>query len=84
MNKVYVLLKKAYVNSIGFPYFEIVPEPPQQLGFADKLATLEPGECVDVFKSVKTTQGVLVEIFRVSNFDGQAQQELLESFTMEK
>jgi hypothetical protein len=84
MSKVYVLLKKAYVKSVGFPTFDILTDPPQELAFGEKLAALEPGECVDVFKAAGEVGRMQVQIFRVSNINGQPKEELLEQLLMER
>lgn len=82
MSKVYVLLKKVQSRGITVPGYQILPEPPIELGFSQKLAVLEPGEYIEVCKCEisEDFHELLINSYKVINQDGQAVEEFVESY----
>ncbi len=83
MSKVYVLFVKRFpTDGESYVYlttYEIHYEPKE-----DKVAELEPGDCVDVFRCELTEDktAIICYLYRVSNIDGKAQEEFMETFMM--
>jgi hypothetical protein len=86
MNQVYVLLKKMYSNNVMVPGYEIIDHPPAQLEPKTKLATLEPGEYVEVSKCEVSSDlsELRINAYRVINQDGVAREEYVESYSLER
>lgn len=79
MNKVYVLFVKQFGKEgyVYLPTYEIHYDPVQ-----GKVAELNPGDCIDAYKATLSEDGTYVkmELYRVSNIEGKAQEEFTESF----
>lgn len=83
MSKVYVLFVKRF-PAVGdtyayLPTYEIHYQPKE-----GKVAELDPGDCVDVFRCELSEDkaATICYLYRISNIDGKAQEEYLETFTM--
>jgi hypothetical protein len=86
---IYVLLKKHREEGIVLPYFEVLTELPELIDHARpnrplKLITLELGECVDVARFFLSDNQFyyVVEECRISNIDGEAQEEIIQAYTL--
>lgn len=64
------------------PTYEILTSKPAE----GKMAALEPGECLDLFKCSLSEDGTYVtcDLFRVSNIDSVVAEEQTESFFIER
>lgn len=80
---IFVALRKKREHDTTVPYFEICDRPPILEG-RDKSITLEDGDCVDacIVSFSNDLTYIIVELYRVSNVDNVAKQELLETFTL--
>ena len=78
----WVYINKVVENGTYLPSYEIRTEKPIE----GKMAALEPGECVDVFKcSISEDRShVIVNQFCVSNIDDNLIEELTESYCLKR
>lgn len=86
---VHIVLQKEYdlSNRLLSKYsFYPVAEPPITLPTFAKVVSIQPGEYIDAYECTPNQDftHVDIRIYRLSNIDGVLQQELLESFFMEK
>lgn len=86
MSKVYILFVKHFPklpdeSYVYLPTYEIHYSPVQ-----GKVAELNPDECIDVYKATlsEDESHVKMELYRVSNIDGQAKEEFTESFLIDR
>ena len=86
MSQVYVLFKKFFSQVALVPTYEIVDLPPTVLEPKTKLATLEPGEYVEVSKCEISPdlKELRVNAYKVINDNGVAREEFVESYTFER
>ncbi len=89
MSTIHILLQKEYHldNRLLSKYtFYEVPEPPATLPQHAKVVSIQPGEYIDAYQCIPSADfsHVDITIWKLSNVDGHLQQELLESFFMEK
>lgn len=83
MSKIYLQMKKVYQKTLSPPY-SILDQPPEQI--TRGTVGLDLDECVDACTCVPSENGkeLHMHIWRISNIDGQIQEQLLESFFLEK
>lgn len=90
MSKVYILFTRNYPKDDGnytyLPKFEVHSKTPKTKGPKDKVAELDVGECVDVYKATLSEDEsyVKMELFTISNIDGKSQETFTESFFLER
>ena len=89
MSTIHIILQKEYdLNNrlLSKYYFYTVSELPTTLPQHAKLVSLQPGECIDAYQCTPNADfsQADISIYRLSNVEGQLEQELLESFFMEK
>lgn len=86
MKPVYVIIKKVFSQVALVPGYEIVEQPPAVMAPKTKLATLEPGEYVEVSKCEISSdlKELRVNAYRVINDNGLAKEEFVESYTFER
>ena len=90
MSKIYILFTRNYPKDDGnytyLPKFEVHGKKPKTKGPKDKVAELDIGECVDVYKATLSEDQsyVKMELFTISNVDGKAQEAFTESFLLER
>lgn len=90
MSKVYILFTRNYPkddgNYVYLPTYEIHSKKPKAKGIKDKVAELNPNECVDVYKATLSEDHsyVKMDLFTISNIDGKAQETFTESFLLER
>jgi hypothetical protein len=86
MSQVYVIVKKVFSQVALVPGYEIVDQPPEVLAPKTKLATLEPGEYVEVSKCEISSdlKELRVNAYKVINDNGTAKEEFIESYTFER
>jgi len=78
----YVLVKKNVDQGAYVPTYEIHTTKPAE----GKIAALEPGECVDVFKCSLSKDGTYItcDLFNVANIDGNVSETYKETFYLQK
>jgi hypothetical protein len=79
---IYVVFQKELDHGKLLPRFQILTEPPNH---NHRVYKLEPGECIDAaqifFGNDKMTY-IRIDLYLVSNIDGQAKTDFVESYTM--
>jgi hypothetical protein len=79
---IYVVLQKELDHEKLLPRFQVLLEPPNH---NHRVYKLEPGECMDaaqIFFGDDTMTWIRIDVYLVSNIDGQVKSELTESYTM--
>lgn len=82
MNKIYVVFVKELDRGKPLPRFQILTEPPNH---NKRVFVLEPGECIDAaqcFFGDDNKNYVRIELHTISNIDGYAKNDFVESYTM--
>ncbi len=82
MIPIYVAFHKELDHGKFLPRFTVLTEPPQH---THRVYKVEPGEYIDAARVSFEDDSMTfthIELYRVSNIDGQAKQELIESYYM--
>lgn len=78
----YVVVKKTVTDNTYLPTYSVAYEQPEP---GVKNALLTPGDCVCLSKcSLVQVDEVRIEVWKISNVDGQVKEEHLETFSLEK
>ncbi len=78
---IYVVFQKELDHGKLLPRFHVLTEPPDH---NHRVYALEPGECIDAAQCFfgDDMTYTRIDLYRVSNIDGQPKSELMESYTM--
>ena len=79
---IYVVFQKELDHGKLLPRFQILSEPPTH---NHRVYKLELGECMDaaqIFFGDDTMTWIRIDLYLISNIDGQTKGELMESYTM--
>jgi hypothetical protein len=79
---IYVIFQKELDHGKLLPRFQVLLEPPDH---NNRVYKLESGECVDaaqIFFGDDTMTYIRIDLYLISNIDGQAKSEFMESYTM--
>jgi hypothetical protein len=82
MSNIYVVFQKELDHNKRLPRFQVLTEPPNH-NF--RVYQLEPGECLDaaqIFFGDENMTYIRIDSYLVSNVDGQAKTDLVESYHM--
>ena len=82
MNTIYVVFEKELDHDKMLPRFQVLTEPPNH---NHRVYQLEPGECIDAAQIFFVNDNMTytrIDSYVVSNVDGQAKTDLVESYYM--